>query len=225
MAPFHSIGDKCVPKRATGTNGERYRDATAHSHGSGLFPGEGPIYAGRRRPCAGGAWRLGIWRVPARGCGWLKVGLPLRLGQGNDSEPRLGQGNDSEPMLTALTTGLRFRLAIALAAFAALCFVAPPAVLAFGHGANTINCLAHANMVDHGRVASHDAKHHGDHSSPAGNHQMTCCGLFCLSALAADSAVIDPVAAVSAPFPARETSLFSRVAERLDRPPIPLLFV
>ena len=37
-------------------------------------------------------------------------------------------------MLTALTTGLRFRFAILLAAFASLCFVAPPAVLAFGHG-------------------------------------------------------------------------------------------
>jgi hypothetical protein len=128
-------------------------------------------------------------------------------------------------MLTALTTGLRFRLAILFAIFASLCFVAPPAVLAFGHGANTINCLAHADMVNHGRVTSHDVGHHGDHSSPAGNHQMTCCGLFCLSALAADSAVIDPVAAVSAPLPTRETSLFSRVAERLDRPPISLLFV
>jgi hypothetical protein len=54
---------------------------------------------------------------------------------------------------------------------------------------------------------------------------MTCCGLFCLSALAADNDVIDPIAAPSAPFPARETSVFSRVSERLDRPPISLLIV
>ena len=128
-------------------------------------------------------------------------------------------------MLIALRSGLRFRLAVVLAAFAALCFVAPPAVLAFGHGGNTIDCLAHADMVDHGRTATNDTKHHGDHSSPAGDHQMTCCGLFCLSALAADSGVIDPVAAPSAPFPARETSVFSRVSERLDRPPISLLIV
>jgi hypothetical protein len=128
-------------------------------------------------------------------------------------------------MLIALRIGLRFRLAVALAAFAALCFVAPPAVLAFGHGGNTINCLAHADMVEHGRTAAHDAGHHGDHSSPAHDHQMTCCGLFCLSALAADSGVIDPVAAGSAPFLARETSLFSRVSERLDRPPISLPIV
>jgi hypothetical protein len=129
-------------------------------------------------------------------------------------------------MLTALRSGLRFRLAITFAAFAALCFVAPPAVLAFGHGANTVDCVAHADMVDHGRTAAHDTKHHGDHSSPAGDHQMTCGGLFCLSALAADSGdVIGPVAARSATFPVRETSVFSRVSERPDRPPISLLFV
>jgi hypothetical protein len=125
-------------------------------------------------------------------------------------------------MLTALTTGLRFRLAITLAAFAALCFVAPPAVLAFGHGANTVHCLAHADQVDHGRTAAGDkAAHHGGHSTPAGDHQMTCCGLFCLSALAADGGeAIAPAAVYSAPFPAREAHLFSRVPERPDRPPI-----
>lgn len=129
-------------------------------------------------------------------------------------------------MLTALTTGLRFRVAITLAAFAALCFVAPPAVLAFGHGPNTVQCLAHADAVDHGMNGAHAAQHHGDHSSPAGNHQMTCCGLFCLSALAADNGdVVDHADAGSAPFPALETSLFSRVPERLDRPPISLLIV
>ena len=55
-------------------------------------------------------------------------------------------------MLTALRTGLRFRLAISLAAFASFCFVAPPAVLAFGHGAATADCMAHADMVDHGKL-------------------------------------------------------------------------
>ncbi|MBC8013002.1 MAG: hypothetical protein H7X74_02795, partial [Methyloceanibacter sp.] len=111
-------------------------------------------------------------------------------------------------MLTALSTGLRFRLAVALAAFASLCFVAPPAVLAFGHGGNTVACLSHADMVDHGRTAARDTKHHGDHSSPAGDHQMTCCGLFCLSALAADGGDIDDPVTASAAFPARETSVF-----------------
>ena len=124
-------------------------------------------------------------------------------------------------MLTALTSGLRFRIAITLAAFAALCFVAPPAVLAFGHGSNTANCLAHADQVDHGRPAARYTAHHGGHSSPARDHQMTCCGLFCLSALATDAGgAYDPVPVYSAPFPAREARLFSRVPERPDRPPI-----
>jgi hypothetical protein len=124
-------------------------------------------------------------------------------------------------MLTALTTGLRFRVAITLAAFAALCFVAPPAVLAFGHGPNTANCLAHADQVDHGRIAASGTGHHGDHSAPAGDHQMTCCGLFCLSALAADGGeAMAPAAVCSASFPAREARPFSRVPERPDRPPI-----
>jgi hypothetical protein len=124
-------------------------------------------------------------------------------------------------MLTALTTGLRFRVAITLAAFAALCFVAPPAVLAFGHGPNTANCMTHADQVDHGRIDASDAGHHGDHSAPAGDRQMTCCGLFCLSALAADGGeATAPAAIYSAPFPVREIRLFSRVPERIDRPPI-----
>jgi hypothetical protein len=129
-------------------------------------------------------------------------------------------------MLTALTTGLRFRLAIAFTAFAALCFVAPPAVLAFGHGPHAADCLAHADMVDHGHVAAHDTGHPVGHSSPSGDHHMGCCGLFCLSALTVDNGeAVAPVLRHALPVPAREPSLFSRVPERPDRPPIPLLVV
>jgi len=126
-------------------------------------------------------------------------------------------------MLRALTTGLRFRLAILLTAFAALCFVAPPAVLAFGHGSATADCMAHADMVVHGKLASDQhTQHHGDHSAPSGNHQPSCCGLFCMSALAADFGVVEPKPTPSTSHPRREPTLFSRVAERLDRPPISL---
>jgi hypothetical protein len=131
-------------------------------------------------------------------------------------------------MLTALSNGLRFRIAIAFAAFAALCFALPPAVLAFGHGANTMQCLAHADQVNHGKIAAGDnAEHHSGHSAPTNDHQqMSCCGLFCLSALAADAGEqSDPLAVYSESFPACETLLFSRVPERLDRPPISLLIV
>ena len=53
-------------------------------------------------------------------------------------------------MLQKLRTGPGFRVAIVIAAFAALCLVAPPAVMAFGHGNNTMHCLANADTVDHG---------------------------------------------------------------------------
>ena len=153
-------------------------------------------------------------------------------------------------MLIGLTTGLRFRYAVAFAAFAAFCFVAPPAVLAFGHGSSTLNCLAHADKVNHGKTAARNATHgdanalhrganaahgvaaeHGQHSpagdpsAPAGDHQMTCCGLFCLSALAAECGVAEPGITVAILHPAQGPNLFSRVKERLDRPPISLLFV
>jgi hypothetical protein len=95
-------------------------------------------------------------------------------------------------MLIGLGTGSRFRLGLAFAAFAALCFVAPPAVLAFGHDGNTLDCVAHADKVKHGKAgaASHATHAHADHApsghhplqaeheGPAGDQQMTCCGLF-----------------------------------------------
>src|SRR4029450_13284795 len=129
-------------------------------------------------------------------------------------------------MLTSLTTGFRFRLAILLTAFAALCFVAPPAVLAFGHGSATANCMAHADMVGHGKMgtAKH-TQHQGDHSAPTGNQAPPCCGLFCMSALAADFGVVEPKPTPSTSHPRREPILFSRAAERLDRPPISLRIV
>ena len=138
-------------------------------------------------------------------------------------------------MLLALRNGLRFRLAMALAVFAAICFVAPPAVLAFGHGANTLDCLAHADKVNHGKAQSSHMHHtatapSADPSSPSdsgspGKPQMTCCGLFCLSALAAESGVVQRVLSALQPHPTGEPGAPQRRTERLDRPPIVLLFV
>jgi hypothetical protein len=129
-------------------------------------------------------------------------------------------------MLIALRTGVSFRLAAALAAFAALCFVAPPAVVAFGHGSNTLHCVAHADMIDHGVAKAATIKHHADHSAPAGSHQMTCCGLFCLSALPAQvDGVIGRVGTGPGLSAAPEAHLLSQAPKRPDRPPISRLFV
>lgn len=135
-------------------------------------------------------------------------------------------------MLTALSTGLRFRLAIAFAAFAAFCLVAPPALLAFGHGENTAHCLSMADTVNHGKAKGHAESHHaghaqttGDDSSPAPNQQMTCCGLFCLSAITSNGDAVVAKGFRSAHEPSTEPHLLSRILDRLDRPPISLLFV
>jgi hypothetical protein len=131
-------------------------------------------------------------------------------------------------MLRALRTGLGFRVAMAIAAFAALCLVAPPAVMAFGHGENTIHCLAHADAVHHGMhgaLGGAAQKHDGDHGTLPGTHPG-CCGLYCLSALPlASDPLVEGLLLPAALSPSAEASVTGRVPERLDRPPIPFLSV
>ena len=135
-------------------------------------------------------------------------------------------------MLILLSTGLRFRLAIALATFAAFCFVAPPALLAFGHGENTAHCLSMADSVNHGKAKAAGETHHADHSTPASDdstpapdQQMTCCGLFCLSAVTTDGGTVVDNSPRAAHDPAGEPNTLTRISDRLDRPPIALLSV
>jgi hypothetical protein len=129
-------------------------------------------------------------------------------------------------MLQKLRSGLGFRVAIMIAGFAALCFVAPPAVMAFGHGSNIMQCLTHSDAVDHGMHGGMGHKDHGDGAKVPGNHGMNCCGLFFLSALPLASGpliegrVIRPV--LSAPV---EINLLGRAPDQPDRPPISLLSV
>jgi hypothetical protein len=137
-------------------------------------------------------------------------------------------------MLIALNTGLRFRLALALAAFASFCFIAPPAVLAFGHGDKTAHCLANADAVNHGMPKAHDTQHHGDHvmakdspaqlheehAPPASDQPAGCCGLYCLSALTANGAeLVAHVLDGSPQVASFEEALRKRAPERPDRPP------
>lgn len=142
--------------------------------------------------------------------------------------PRLSICRDKQqpsPMLTALRQGVRLRLAATLAAFAALCFALPPAVLAFGHGEHTIQCLAHADAVDHDMGQAGGHADHGDHSLPPASHHAGsgCCGLFCMSALPADlSQTLAGLATRPAlRFPPPPHPL-SRGPEQPDRPPISL---
>ncbi len=126
-------------------------------------------------------------------------------------------------MLAALRTGRYFRVAFALAAFAVVCFVAPPAVLAFGHGGNTLHCLSHADSVNHAmgvtaKAAGHD---HGTLPAVPVQHHPGCCGLFCLSALMpAPAPLLQPAAFALAFAPFAAIGFLSDVADNPDPPPI-----
>jgi hypothetical protein len=135
-------------------------------------------------------------------------------------------------MPAAFNRGVRFRLALALAVFAAVCFALPPALLAFGHSENLLHCLAHADGVGHDmsmdignahKAAQQDSSDHNDHTLPATAHHSSCCGLSCMSALPADinqnlpTVVAGPVRALPA-----EPHLLSPAPKQLDRPPISL---
>ena len=128
-------------------------------------------------------------------------------------------------MFIPFIRGAGFRLALILAGIATLCFILPPAVLAFGHGEHTVECLAHADMVNHGMSKAGTLTHHGDHSIPSSSHQpgSGCCGLFCMSALPAefDQALPKITAGRALALPADPHPL-SRAPEQPDRPPISL---
>jgi len=124
-------------------------------------------------------------------------------------------------MLARLRTGLGFRVAIATAMFAALCFVVPPAAMAFGHGANMVQCLTHADMMDHGMQGS-GHQDQGDHAKIPGD--KGCCGLFCLSAIApASGHLLEVLFVAHRLLPPALPHPVNRAPERIDRPPISLL--
>jgi hypothetical protein len=129
-------------------------------------------------------------------------------------------------VLQELRIGLGFRAAMMIAVLAALCLVASPAVMAFGHGSNTVHCLANADAVNHGMHGGDTQKHDGDHGKLPGAHAPGCCGLYCMSALpltpgpTVEGRLIRPALSMPA-----EIALYSRVLGRPDRPPISPLSV
>ncbi|MEE8632944.1 MAG: hypothetical protein V3S93_00555 [Methyloceanibacter sp.] len=142
-------------------------------------------------------------------------------------------------MLTGLSAGFRFRIAVALSAFAALCFVLlPSATLAFGPDANLAECFFQADAVDHHGTGDHHdgaeardlalpvSQHHGDDAPGPVGHGIDCCDAFCSSALLADDGELANREIAAPPhFLAREPQLFSRIPELPDRPPNSLLVV
>ena len=129
--------------------------------------------------------------------------------------------------------------AVLMALFYAFCSLAPAAAFAFGDGSQTAHCLIGDD--DHGL---HGARHHEhtaaaphthadgtthDHGQTANagksdrkdtSSDGSCCGLFCVSALPANSAIADlPYLPPAASVAAVENYAAGQPAARLDRPP------
>src|SRR3989337_2579738 len=96
-------------------------------------------------------------------------------------------------MLTALTNGVRLRVATLVATLAIFSFVAPPTALAFAPSETAVHCLSRTDheLVPHGHAealqpgSTHDHEDHAEHSH--GDHKSACCCLFSVTALVPDS--------------------------------------
>lgn len=137
-----------------------------------------------------------------------------------------------------LTKNLRRRAAILIAVAYAFCVLAPYGTLAIAAIPAALHCMdqvqaASAPAHEHGTSHSHDhaggsAEQHGQgnspdhHSNKDGNPNAgSCCGLFCVSALAHDPGLIFGLSApASATVATLASGLTGRAPSPLHRPPI-----
>jgi hypothetical protein len=139
----------------------------------------------------------------------------------------------------------RFAAALALAVIYALCVLAPHATVALGANAPCLNDApvaahvhaakataephGHGEMHRHGdgTVHRHSDSHLADNSIPRQsdtsdkNHE-TCCGLFCVTAIALDAATVlpPPPPPVTLAALGRDEAHAGRGPVRINRPPI-----
>jgi hypothetical protein len=147
----------------------------------------------------------------------------------------------SEPIVTVmfrwLGHSLRIRGAIFLVAVYAACAMAPTAALALSHGALSPHCMSkdhqHGSVMVAERLDARTATINisADHNEIALKEQsgekqsssQTCCGMFCISAIAFEHIAVTPHAPVSSPMRlALEQYSVACEANLLDRPPIAL---
>jgi len=135
-------------------------------------------------------------------------------------------------MLSALTRKMRLWAAAGMAAFYAVCLLAPIAAFAFGHG--EAHCLTQDNhglsavhVHDDGSVHRHaseppasDVPDGADNAKASGN----CCGLVCLAAMApAAHDSLTPAPHPPLVFPVAQDALVGGIPARLFRPPAPAI--
>lgn len=136
------------------------------------------------------------------------------------------------PMLSALTRKMRLWAAAGMAAFYAVCLLAPVAAFAFGNG--EAHCLTQDNhglasihVHDDGSAHRHapdparaDVPDGGDTPKASGQ----CCGLVCLAAmLPAFQEGVTPALHPLVIVPAAQGALFGSIPARLFRPPAPAI--
>jgi hypothetical protein len=141
----------------------------------------------------------------------------------------------SEGVMRGLTKNLRSRAAIIIALAYAFCVLAPSAALAFTDAPTAFHCLSELDAVSApspeglGHTHMDGASHHHDegsapdHHSGLGDkgHAGSCCGLFCVSALAHDPGLTFGVSAPASPaLPAVANGLAGHAPSPLHRPPI-----
>jgi hypothetical protein len=148
-------------------------------------------------------------------------------------------------MLVRLTRVVRSRCAGILAVLYLICILSPAAAFAFADGSQTAHCLTEASLSAHvhGKSAGAsphfhtDAAPHShaegtpvDHSHDDGDDGVAadskCCGLFCVSSLAAGQIAVSPAAAPisKAVFPIAQ-EIAGSGPDRLYRPPITSLSI
>ena len=125
-------------------------------------------------------------------------------------------------MMSWLTSKWRWRAATLLVVLYAFCLATPTAVMAFGQGGIPAHCLTDDNQ-DAGPVHVHQdgsAHHHSDGKGDDGDHANKCCGLFSVSAIAPDLAILPaPNRPASRQPVLAADSRTGRGSDRIDRPP------
>ena len=141
-------------------------------------------------------------------------------------------------MLLVLKKGSRIKAAIAATLLYAVCVLAPSAALAFADPGATAHCLSdsqgaahvhrdtaqaaphvHADNTEHAHADTLGAQNSSHTDGKARN--STCCGLFCISALASEAAAALLAAPASALHgPALTFHIDGREPGRIHRPPI-----
>jgi hypothetical protein len=141
-------------------------------------------------------------------------------------------------MLARLTKAARRKAAGLLVLLYAGCVIMPAAAFAFDGGTRAAHCLtdagpAHVHQHEHSKPHVHDdgTTHHHDgaaahqqNTSDGDEGTATCCGLFCVTAMAANAgAALGIPTHHSSVFAVSFEELAGRGPDRINKPPISLL--